>query len=308
MSTGEVMDAIKVILNPTAGQGYGARMEPKLRRLLESEGLDFDLVRTAGPWHAAELAERAARDGFEAVVACGGDGTANEVINGLIPASEDGASAAMAVIPVGSGSDFANTIDLPPDLQGACRRLARGEVRTIDVGRVTVPGQHPRYFGNVVGIGFEGAVLIEALKIRRLRGLTLYLLAVLKTLLLNFETPLTTIEHDGQERTLRTTMISVANGPREGGGFLIAPQAEPDDGLLDLCIAREASRLTILRLIPRFMKGTHVDHDVVTMTRAKQVTVSSPDGLVAHMDGEVLCTNASRIKCEILPKRLRVYS
>jgi diacylglycerol kinase family enzyme len=101
-------------------------------------------------------------------------------------------------------------------------------------------------------------------------------------------------------------LVSVTNGPREGGGFLIAPNAKPDDGLFDVCIADEVSQLTMLRLLPHFLKGTHVDLDPITMVQAERVSVSSPDGLIAHVDGEVLCTDAPRIECEILPGALTV--
>lgn len=300
------MGPVKLILNPAAGRGYGARAEPRLRQWLEAEGIDFEITRTKGPWHAAELAKCAAEDGFETIVGAGGDGTANEVINGLMIASHNGATRRMGVIPTGSGRDFASGIGLPLDLREACRRIACEQVKTIDLGRVTIPGKGSRYFGNVVGIGFDGAVLKETLTMRRLRGLPLYLLAVLKTILLNFDAPRTTIRYNGQETTLPTALVSVANGPREGGGFVIAPDAEPDDGFLDLCIAREVSRLTMLRLLPHFLKGTHTDLDPITMARAKTVTVSSPDGLVAHVDGEVLCEDAPGIQCEILPGVLEV--
>jgi len=300
------METIKVILNPAAGRGFGAQAAPDLQRFLRKEGVDFELVFTKKPWHAAELAEEAACEGFETVVAAGGDGTANEVINGLMQAAERGASAAMGILPAGSGSDFAGAIGIPTDLRKACQQLSTGQTRTIDVGRVTVEGEPSRYFGNVVGVGFDGAVLVETLKIRRLRGLILYLLAVLKTVFLNFEASLTTIEYDDQRMVLPALMVSVANGTREGGGFLIAPQSELDDGFFDLCIARDTSRLMILRLIPRFIKGTHVDHRLVTMARAKSVVVSSEDKLIAHVDGEVLCTDARRIEMELLPERLRV--
>jgi diacylglycerol kinase (ATP) len=301
------MGPIKVILNPIAGRGYGAKVEPELRQLLEAERLEFDLVRTDRPWHAAELAERAAGDGFETVVAAGGDGTSNEVVNGLLAASENGAIAAMGIIPVGSGSDFANTVGVPPDLRGACHRLANGQVRVVDVGRVTLPGQAPRYFDNTINIGFGGVVTVEALKVKRLRGIALYLPVVLKTILLYYKAPLVTIAYDEQEMALPAVMISIANGPREGGGFCVAPQAQPDDGLFDLCIVREISRLAMLGLVPHFMKGTHMGREPITMARARRVTISSPDDLVAHMDGEVLCTDAHRIECEILPQRLRVW-
>lgn len=300
------MEKVKVILNPAAGRGFGARVASDLQQFLHKEGLDFDLELTEGPWHAAELAEVAACDGFESVVAAGGDGTANEVINGLMRAAERGAVATMGVLPAGSGGDFAGALGIPSDWREACRRLSTAQTKSIDVGRVTVGDKPSRYFGNVVGVGFDGAVLVETLKIRRLRGLILYLLAVLKTVFLNFEASLTTIEYDDQRMVLPALMVSVANGTREGGGFLIAPQSELDDGFFDLCIARDTSRLMILRLIPRFIKGTHVDHRLVTMARAKSVVVSSEDKLIAHVDGEVLCTDARRIEMELLPERLRV--
>jgi len=306
MVSEECMEPVKVILNPAAGRGHGARVEPELRQCLTAQGIRFDLERTKGPWHAAELAQRAAEDGFGTIVSAGGDGTANEVINGLMAASENGAKRRMGVLPAGSGSDFASGVGLPLDLEEACRHLTCAGGRTIDLGRVTVPGKEPRYFGNVVGIGFDGAVLMETLKIRRLRGLPLYLLAVLKTIFLNFSTPSVTVKYDAETMDLIATLVSIANGPREGGGFMIAPDAHPDDGMFDLCIAREVSRLTMLRLLPHFLRGTHTELDPVTMARAAVVEVSSPDGLVAHVDGEVLCTDAREIRCEILPGALEV--
>lgn len=300
------MNAVKVILNPAAGRGYGAKAEPEVRKYLAAEGVCFDLVKTEGPWHAAELAARAAKDGFETIVGAGGDGTANEIINGLMTASHNGTTPKMGVIPAGSGSDFASGVGLPLDLQEACRRLARNRATAIDIGRVIVPGQAPRYFGNVVGIGFDGAVLMETLSMRRLRGLPLYLIAVLKAIFLHYEAPIMTIDYNGQRLEMPTMLISVANGPREGGGFSIAPEAKPDDGILDLCIARKVSQLTMLRLIPHFLRGTHVNLDPITMAQTEGVTVTSPDGLVAHVDGEILCTDAREIQCEILPGVLKV--
>jgi YegS/Rv2252/BmrU family lipid kinase len=212
----------------------------------------------------------------------------------------------MGAIPVGSGSDFANTIGVPPDLPGACHRLAHGETRLVDIGRVTLPNRRSRYFDNTINIGFGGVATLEAQKVKRLRGMALYLPVVLKTIFVSLKSPLVTIELDGETSTMRALMIVVANGPREGGGFYVAPDARPDDGLFDLCIVSNISRLHMLGLVPHFMKGTHVGRAPVTMNQARHVVVSSPDDLVAHMDGEMLCTDAHRIEFEILPKCLRV--
>jgi YegS/Rv2252/BmrU family lipid kinase len=301
------MEPIKVILNPIAGRGYGARAEPRLRHLLASEGFDFDLERTIEPGHARSLAEHAATNGFGIVAAAGGDGTVNEVLNGLMAASQNGHTGLLSVIPVGSGSDFASAVNISTDLDTVVHRLAEGQVKTLDVGKVTMPGRDSRYFSNVVGIGFDGAVLLETLKIKHLRGLPLYMLAVLKTVFLHFEAPHVKIEYDGQKRDLEMMMTCVANGPREGGGFFIAPDARPDDGMFDLLIAERVSRWSILRLIPDFLRGTHVERDPVTMTRAERITISSPDNLIAHIDGEVLCTDGHQLTFEILPQRLRMW-
>ncbi len=300
------MGRIKVILNPTAGRGYGGRVEPTLRQLLTEEELDFDLVRTTGPWHAAELAECAARDGFELIVAAGGDGTTNEVVNGLVAASGESVAGTLGLIPVGSGSDFAANVGIPSDLRGACHRLAHGSARLVDICQITVPGENVRYFDNTVNVGFGGTVTVESRKMKYLRGLALYLPVVLKTIFLT-QAPRVTIEYDGEKLALSAEMVCVANGAREGGGFFCTPDARLDDGLLDLCIVRETTKATMLGLVPRFMKGTHVNHRAVTMARAEHVIIASPDNLVAHADGEILCTEAHRIEFRIIPGRLRVW-
>lgn len=301
------MKRMKVILNPIAGRGRGARIESELQSALKVEGIEFDLERTTRPGHAVELARQAVNDGFEIVVAAGGDGTMHEVVNGLMAASGGGETGTLGIIPIGSGSDFAHTVGVPPNLQAACHRLAHGQVQVVDVGQITMPGQAVRYFDNTLGIGFDGVVTVEARKVKWLRGMALYLPVVLKTVFLSLKVPRATIDYDGQTLTLPALMICVANGPREGGGFLVAPQAQPDDGLFDLCIAREVSRLAQLGLIPHFIQGTHVNKEPVTMARAKRVTISSPDDLVVHVDGEVLCTDGHQIECEVLPRRLRVW-
>lgn len=301
------MGPIKVILNPVAGRGYGSKAEPQIRAYLKEEGLDFDLTRTEGHWHAAELAEEAATAGFEVIVAAGGDGTTNEVVNGLMAASAGSVAGMLGIIPVGSGSDFARAAGVPPDLRGACQRLAQGQPRLVDVGLARLPGQTSRYFDNTLGIGFDGQVTLEARRFMRLRGMALYLPVVLKTIFISYKPPLVTIDYDGQRIEQRSLMIVVANGPREGSSFYVAPDAAPDDGYFDLCIAKELSRLGMLAMVPEFMKGTHVNKEPITMARARRVTITSEDNLVAHMDGEMLCTEGHQITCEIVPQALRIW-
>ncbi len=300
------MEPVKVILNPAAGRGYGARIEPTIRRQLEARGFGFDLVRTQGPGHATQLAREAVHDGYQTVVAAGGDGTTNEVVNGLMEAANGEVTRALGIIPVGSGSDFSFAVNVPADIEGACVHLANGNTRIVDVGVVTLPGQPPRYFDNTVGIGFDAIVTLEALKVKRLRGLALYLPVVLKVVFLYDKAPWIDIHYDDHHVRLPAMMIVIANGPREGGGFQVAPDARPDDGFFDLCITHEVSRLGMLRLIPHFMQGTHVHREPVTMARARRVSIAASSELIVHMDGEVLSTSARQLEAEIIPARLSV--
>jgi diacylglycerol kinase (ATP) len=178
------------------------------------------------------------------------------------------------------------------------------------VGRVTLPGPpyHSRYFDNSTNVGFGGVVTIEARKIRFLRGTPLYLLAVLKALVLHHNPIQATLEYDDQDYTLSSLMITVANGSREGGGFYVAPDAQPDDGLFDICITHEVNQLQMLGLIPHFLKGTHPSQKPIDMARARRVIISSPDDMIAHVDGEILCTDSHRIEFEILPAKLQVWA
>lgn len=296
-------------MNPTSGRGTGERSIPEVKGFLSGHGLDFDMVRTENPWHAADLARQAVMDGCDVVVAMGGDGVANEVLNGLVGARREGlGSCAMGVLCAGRGNDFAYGVGIPHDLEEGCRALAEGHRRTIDVGRV-VGGDSPggRYFGNGVGVGFDAVVGFEAVKMKRLSGFPSYIVAVLKTVFLYYKAPLVELECDGEKSTERLLLVSIMNGQRMGGGFYMAPEAAPDDGLFDLCVGTQVSRLGIFKLIPHFMKGTQTTQDPVWTRRAGKVVVTALDGsLPAHADGETLCVRGERLEIELLPSELEV--
>ena len=303
------MTRYKIIVNPISGRGAGEQAIPLIEQYLRGYGLDYDLVCTERPWHAAGLAQQACADGYDVAVAVGGDGTANEVLNGLMLAKQaDSKSVAMGVLCVGRGNDFAFGAGVPHDLKAGCRTLAQGHRRMIDIGRVT-GGLYPqgRYFGNGVGIGFDAVVGFVAQKQKRLTGFVSYIVAALKTIFLYYRAPLVRIEYDGQTLVLPSLMVSVMNGRRLGGGFMMAPHAQPDDGLFDLCIAQQVSRVRIFALIPRFMKGTQATHPAIQTGRAQRVVVTALKGVLpAHGDGETLCTDAPQLTLEVLPRQLEL--
>jgi len=303
------MEKHQLIVNPVAGRGAAERMVPEIETLLRGHGLDFDLVRTERPWQAADLARRAAVDGYAAVVAVGGDGTANEVLNGLMWARLEGVECpAMGVLCIGRGNDFAYGVGIPADIAMGCRTLAAGQRRQIDVGRVT-GGLYPqgRYFGNGVGIGFDAVVGFEAVKMTRLHGFPSYIVAALKTIFLYYNAPLVTLQYEDQEITHPALMVSVMNGRRMGGGFMMAPAGHPADGLFDLCVAHEVSRARIFSLILHFMRGTQAGQPAIYGGRTRRIVVTAVEGVLpAHADGETLCVDGRRLELELLPLQLEV--
>jgi len=304
----------KIIVNPIAGRGYGERSTPQIRQLLEGHGLDYDLVHSQWAGEAIELARQAVLDGYDVVVAAGGDGTYQEVANGMLQAVPEARTNGqvvghMGALAVGSGCDFCHSIGVPPDLEEACAVLARGETRTIDLAEVTVDGE-TRYFDNTVGIGFEGTVNIEARKIKHLRGMALYLPAVLKSIFISMSPARSVLEYEQDGETVRREgaylMIDACNGSRAGGSFFVAPKAEIDDGLFDICLVEDVSRLRMLALLPKFLQGTQLDEPDVETFRTKWIKVVSQDPLAAHVDGELVCTEGHSIECEIIPGKMSV--
>jgi len=303
------MGKYRLIVNPAAGGGTAGQSIPEIERRLRKSGLDFDLVQTERPWHAVELAQAAAAE-VDVVVAVGGDGTANEVLNGLMVAKNAGHTVTMGVLCVGRGNDFAFGVGIPIELAAGCEALIADRRRTIDVGRV-VGGDFPegRYFGNGVGIGFDAMVGFVAAKMKHVRGFVGYFVAAIKTIFLYFKAPLVRLEFDDQPMDLHALMVSVMNGTRMGGGFMMAPNGVPDDGVFDLCIARQVSRPRIFAVMLKFMKGTQAEHPAITTGRTNRITVTAMEGtLPAHADGETLCTEGRKLELEIIPNAIEIVS
>ena len=300
------MHSTILILNPAAGRGAGARLSQPIANCLRECDLDFDLVTTTGAHHATRLARAAVDEGRERVVAVGGDGTFNEVLNGLMQAQDGPPDTALGLLPIGTGNDFAFGAGLPLDLWEACQVVARRQSRLLDMGLFRADNEEPRFFGNGIGIGFDAVANIESRKVKRLRGTLLYLVAVIRTLAFYYDAPRTTLRIDGEERVQPSLMISVMNGRRMGGGFYITPTSVMDDGLLDLCVAGKVSRPKMVSFVPRFMRGTHTTDRDITMVQGRKVTIVSETPWAAQLDGEIYGVGASRYEVELLPQCMRL--
>jgi diacylglycerol kinase (ATP) len=301
------MPSYQIIVNPISGRGAGLASLPTIKAFMDAKGLSYDILLTERPGHAIELAQAAAQAGYDVVAGVGGDGTANEIINGLMQAQKAGLdNAVMGMLAVGRGNDFAFGMNIPAGLEPGLQTLVAGRRDKIDIGLVS-GGDYPqgRYFGNGVGIGFDAVVGFEALKITWLSGFPNYIVAALRTIFLYYHAPLIRLDYDGHTENLSALMVSVMNGRRMGGGFMMAPESNNRDGLLDLCIARQVSRGRIFALIPHFLKGDQATQPSISTARAKQVSVTALEGsLPVHADGETICTAGAGLTIELLPAQL----
>jgi diacylglycerol kinase (ATP) len=270
-----------IIVNPTAGSGRGARVVPWLRERL-ARG-DAELHVTDDPAQPEALAAAAAERGCGRVIAVGGDGTVQAVVNGLLGAGRD---VEMGVMPIGSGNDLARSLGLPTDMAAAWAVATGLATRRIDVARARNGEGHERWFASAGGVGFDAQVA-AAMASRRgwQAGRAGYLLTTL-TELRRFKNQRVRLTMDGEMLESRVLFVAIANGAYYGGGMRIAPGAEADDGLLDLCVVGNISRLTAIREMPNLYRGTHVRNSAVSMHVARSLTVEGDAETRVHLDGE----------------------
>jgi diacylglycerol kinase (ATP) len=308
------MSKTLVIWNPIAGNGASAKLWPLIEPALREGGWVFDVARTQAPLHAIRLAEQAKRDGYETIIAVGGDGIIHEVVNGLMRATNEEPNCKLGVIPVGSGNDFSKMVNLRAlDWQTAVQRIFAGNTVWFDVGKVI--GDKPAvgleagayYFVNSFDTGF-GAQVSKHTHIKFLTGTAMYMVAILKTLI-DYQVPRLHIEFaDGKIIDQTSTITAVMIGRCFGSGFWIAPTAHVDDGLFDVYIADGLGRIGILGLLPRVMKGTHVGDPRIKNFQTPRLVITSPDPLAVETDGELPYLDAHRLEIEILPKRIKVIA
>jgi diacylglycerol kinase (ATP) len=305
METITMHNKIKLILNPTANHGRSLKQAADLRPLLANQHADWN--GTEYPGHATELTRLAGENGYDLVVAVGGDGTVHEVVNGLMQVQE-GTRPALGIVPLGSGNDFAHILGLPDDPGEALLSALNGQPHFLDVGSVRDENDRLEYFNNTIGMGFDSVVNMYTRKITIIHGFLMYFVALILTIFRNFDPIDLHVETDQETWDLRSLMLALGNGPREGGGFNITPNAILDDGLLNYVTIKSISRLMMLRLVPEVMKGTHGRFKPVRMGTCRSMTVTSQQPLYIHCDGEIYAgfgTDIRRLAIQILPKSIR---
>lgn len=302
------------IINPASDRWRsGKRWEEQVEPVLKARRVNYEVVYTTGPGHAIHLAEEAARSGkYGTVVSGGGDGTLNEVVNGLCRAAGENPTLPLGIFPIGSGNDFATVLQIPKTPEGMVDHLLTKGRRLVDVGRVESPDMlgptaPVRYFINNSGVGFEAQVNLESRRITRLRGFLIYLVGVFRALK-NYRQPFARVRWDDGAWEGRVLLVTVGNGRRAGGGFWLTPFAEVDDGALDVGIAEAMSRVNILRLLPKAMNGGHVDDPAFSLRRTSHVSLELDIPTPVHTDGEAIIEGTRRVHYRAIPGKVWIVT
>lgn len=271
------MNSYKFIVNPIAGAGKAKSLIPAIRENFRQAGAEFDIYQTSAPRDAIEAAEKAAQDGFNVLVAVGGDGTVNEVLNGIA-----GRKVILATLPGGKGNDFATAVNMPRNIDAACQDLLRADTKDIDLGRVM-----DRYFINSVGVGFDAAVARRVNEgVKLFKGVSAYVYAFFETLL-NYE--VVDIEIDLGRGPMKSSplLVAVGIGQAYGGGMRIVPDAIQDDGLFDVCIFEDMNRLSLIYHFPKVFSGKLKGIKQAGMYRAQEIRLKLSEERPLHMEGEI---------------------
>lgn len=275
------------IINPNANLGQAWKQAADLKPIMEEFG-GADWTGSVYPTHAIELARKGVEDGYDLIIAGGGDGTVHEIVNAIMTFPPE-RRPVLGVVPLGSGNDFAHAVGMDPSPWKALRQIFTGQERWIDIGEVNDEWGRTAYIDNTIGIGFDAIVTIYSHEMPVVKGFMMYLAAVLKTIFLNHKPVGMKVSLDGERSWEdRVIMLTLCNGGREGGGFLIYPDASQQDGLLNYVTVGEVGRGTMLfRLLPAFLNGSHLPHPKVDSGSFTQLSLEADGPLYIHIDGEV---------------------
>ncbi|MBC8532088.1 diacylglycerol/lipid kinase family protein [Gehongia tenuis] len=275
-----------IIVNPAAGRGKAVNAALKAAELLKSQGAEYQLVYTQYPKHAGELARRAAQEGCRSILSVGGDGTLQEVVSGCV--HED---VTVGAIPGGTGNDFIRALSIKNDVELATKIVLEGHSRRVDVGIFA-----ENAILNVAGCGFDVEVLQYARRFRKVLGKLGYVAGAVCTIFTHGYRPLT-VRLDDEEFTCEPLMVTAANGNFFGGGMRLAPNAEVDDGLFDVCVIDRVPRYVIPLLLPSFINGSYIKTKYVRTYRSSKVELIR-ENMDLNVDGEIIRTSAARIALE----------
>jgi diacylglycerol kinase (ATP) len=292
-----------LIVNPAAGYNTGRKIYPGIYNSLKETFKNIDLRLSEKPGSSIEIAQNAAQNGYDLLIALGGDGTSYEVLNGIM--KYPGKKPMLSFIPSGSGNSFLRDFDISSPEQ-AVKRIADGKKHSIDVIKYeysSEAGRKTSYFLNILGVGFVARVAALRLKYFRLFRSFGYTIGVLAELV-PLKRDKVKLVADGKEYALENNFISISNSRFTGGKMMMAPSAILDDGKMDIVMLNDAGRMKMLKSFPKIFDGTHISLENVKVLQAKKAEIKSVDGMPILVDGEVI--GFTPLSAEVLPGVLEV--
>ncbi|MBX2977027.1 MAG: diacylglycerol kinase family lipid kinase [Ignavibacteriaceae bacterium] len=298
------MNKFIFILNPKSGKGRGAQIFKLLKSLLLEKNINFEIHSTTGKMDANAISQRIDTASTDTIIAVGGDGTVNEIVNGIIESKK---IVKFAVLPIGSGNDFARSVNLLENWQKVLDYILLSDnYKVIDLAKIEVKDSKSfsRYFACNCGIGFEAEVAFQASLNKYLKGLPLYLYSVLKVMK-NYSSSHYDGKLDTFEINSKKILISIGNGTTAGGGFKLNPFAKLNDGFLDYCVADDLTKFQILKVLPNAITGNHIHSKFIAHGKFKTAFFEIDKPTCIHIDGEVISTNAKYVTITVMPNSLR---
>jgi YegS/Rv2252/BmrU family lipid kinase len=270
------------IINPAAGKGKNLKLIPMIEKIFKDKEDQCLIEVTKGIGHATEIAKSHSEKGDYRIYSVGGDGTLNEVLNGMV-----NSSSSLAVIPSGSGNDFIKSIynfSKQDKIEDILHKMIKGEEKYIDLCEF-----NDRYFINIASVGFDAEVAYNSIRLKKLPfigGKLAYILGIILTVF-NYKSYKLSISIDGKIISLDALLVAIANGRYYGGGINVAPKAEINDGLFNICAIEKVGRFKILTLFPKVIKGTHAEIKEVSFYSGSKVRIESDEEIAFNIDGEI---------------------
>ncbi len=299
----------KLIFNPTANLGRASSLLPEILSAVKDMP-DVEMNVTLSHGHAVEMASKAAEEGFERVIAMGGDGTTHEIVNGLMTIAEP-LRPELGIVPLGSGNDFSFAGGLKGERSDLLDFALHGKSRSVDIGVIHDNLGRHEYWVNSLGIGLDALINIYSRQMRVVKGFWIYLLAALRTILFNYTSFRFSARMDDAEWKDSLTMLVIANGKREGGAFMIAPSGRLDDNKLDFSAASNMSRLQMIRTLMAYIKGTQNNLPYIHAGSFTSLDLTADCPLILHADGEILAgldSQVTHVQIESVPAAIRLVS
>lgn len=293
---------VSLFINPTAGRGRAGRRMDRICEIFDEARIAFDLYQSKAVGDLESKVSALVNAGSHRIVVAGGDGTVHEAVNGIMRADGD---AQLGLIPTGTGNDFAKACWLPLDWEQATRQLADRLMGNSGCRRIDIGCLNDRFFANGAGIGFDAKVTRLARAYRWPIGDLVYLFSIFRCMVDGIDTPQVTISAGELDWSGPVTLVNVSNGAWIGGMFHIAPQALNNDGQLEMIIVDPVSRLRISSLIPKLIRGTHMQEAEISHVSVTELTIETAETMPSHLDGEV-GEPGTRFEFRILPDALEL--